>query len=323
MSMSSETSSSAGRARVLLVGLGPTSQTALDGLIEHFDVVAMVRPGDDETTRHAADLGVAVIPEATVAGVTAAVHEHEPDAVVVSSFDRILGAELLSRCPFVNVHYAPLPRGRGRATVNWAILNGDDSAAISIHHLTPGLDAGGILYQATVPIGRRDTVTDLYERLNGLQRDYIAAATSAAIAGDPGRLQDEAAASWCCTRVPEDGEVDWSSSSAAVDRLVRALKPPFPPAFTWFGLDRVSIESARPVEDPPHYEGRIPGRVVQVDRSSGHVDVLTGDGVFRLERVRVNDDEATEASNVIRSVKSTLGLRTADLVEALRQARAG
>lgn len=322
MSMSSETSSSADRARVLLVGLGPTSQTALDGLVEHFEVVAVVRPGDDETTRHAAELGVPVIPDATVAGVTAAVHEHEPDAVVVSSFDRILGASILSRCPFVNVHYAPLPRGRGRATVNWAILNGDESAAISIHHLTPGLDSGGILYQATVPIGERETVADLYERLNGLQRDHIAAATAAAIAGEPGEPQDETAASWYCTRVPDDGELDWSSSSATVDRMVRALKPPFPPAFTWLGLERVSIESGHPIEDPPRYEGRIPGRVVSVDRSSGHVDVLTGDGVFRLERVRLDNEEATAASDVIRSVKSTLGLRTADLVEALRQARA-
>ena len=185
-------------ARVLLVGLGATSLSALDGLAASFDVCALIRDGHDATTERARELGVRVVSDVTVGGVRAAVAELEPDAVVVSSFNRILDAELVSRCPFINVHYAPLPRGRGRATVNWAIINGDETAAISIHHLVPGLDAGGILFQQTVPIGPDSTVATLYDELNDLQRQHIAAATAAAIAGDPGVEQDELQATYLC-----------------------------------------------------------------------------------------------------------------------------
>jgi methionyl-tRNA formyltransferase len=221
----------------------------------------------------------------------------------------------------VNVHYAPLPRGRGRATVNWAIINGDTTAAISIHHLVPGLDAGGVLFQQTVPIGPYSTVATLYDELNELQRQHIAAATAAAIAGAPGVEQDERDATYLCTRVPDDGEVDWGASTAEIHRLVRALQPPFPSAFTWFGLDRIHIDVVSPV-DAPVYEGRVPGRIVRVDRVTGAVDVLTGDGVIRIDRVRVDDGEQVGAASVVSSVNMTLGLRTADLVEAIRRLRA-
>ena len=309
------------RSRVLLVGLGATSLSALDGLAASLDVCALIRDGDDATTERARELGVPVVSDTTVGGVRAAVAELRPDAVVVSSFNRILDAELVSQCPFINVHYAPLPRGRGRATVNWAIINGDATAAISIHHLVPGLDAGGILYQQTVPIGPDSTVATLYDELNELQRQHIAVAAAAAIAGDPGVEQDERQATYLCTRVPDDGEIDWSAPTAEIHRLVRALQPPFPSAFTWLGLDRIHLDAVSRVDDAPNYEGRVPGRVARVDRKSGAVDVLTGDGVIRLDRVRVEDGEQVAAAAVVSSVRMTLGLRTADVVAVVRSLR--
>jgi methionyl-tRNA formyltransferase len=309
----------ADRPRVVLVGLGATTQAALDGLVGTVEVVALVRSGDDDTVARARAAGLAVVDDATPAGVRQAVESLAPDAVVVSSFDRILPADLVERCPFVNVHYAPLPRLRGRATVNWAIINGDDEAAISIHHLVAGLDAGGILYQASVPIGGRSTVASVYEALDDLQRVHLADAVLAALAGDPGRPQDEEAATYACARLPDDGEIDWCASTIAIDRLVRALVAPFPGAFTWLGLDRVFLDAAEPLADGPRYEGRVPGRVIRVDRAGGSVDVLTGDGVLRVRRVRVGAGEAVDAATVIRSARSTLGLRTADLVSRIVQ----
>lgn len=306
--------------RVLLIGRGPTSLSALEGLVGRFDVCAMVRDGDDDTTRRAAELDVPVIADTSVASVREAITELDPGAVVVSSYDRILDAELVGQRPFVNVHYAPLPRGRGRATVNWALINGDDSASMTIHHLVADLDAGGILAQETVPIDATSTVTSLYADLNELQRRHLADAVALAISGDPGRPQDDADATYCCTRLPDDGEIDWASPTDTIDRLVRALQPPYPSAFTWLGLDRIHVDRATAVADAPVYEGRIPGRVVRVDRTAGHVDVLTGDGVMRLHRVSVGDGPVVDASTAIRSVRATLGLRNVDIVDALRRA---
>ena len=310
------------RPRVLLVGLGATTRSALDGLLPAFDVVALIRDGEDETTAHARRADVPVRLEPTLAGVQTAIDELSPDAVLVSSFNRIIGPAVLDRCPFVNVHYAPLPRGRGRATVNWAIINGDDRAWISIHHLVPALDAGGILYQGSVPIGPTSTVASLYEELNELQRANVADAILAAMAGDPGATQDEAEATYYCTRVPADGEVDWSRPAADVERLVRALQPPFPHAFTWHGLDRIEIIRAEVLADAPAFEGRVAGRVVAVDRRGGPVDVQAGVGTVRLHEVASEDGETVPASSVITSVRATLGLTTTTLADELRRLRA-
>jgi methionyl-tRNA formyltransferase len=307
---------------VVLVGLGPTTRDALDALTERFAVLALVRPGEDETTAYAAKLGVPVESGTRIADIEALVERLAPDAVVVSSYDRILPDRLLARRPFVNVHYAPLPRGRGRANVNWAIINGDAETAISVHSMAPGLDAGGILYQETVPIGPRDTVTDLYDRLNARQRAVLAEAVARRLTGDEGDAQDHAAATYGCTRLPDDGLIDWSASTDEIDRLVRALAPPYPGAFTHLGLEQLAIVRAEPAPDAPTYTGRIPGRVVLVDRSgAGWVDVLTGDGVLRVHEVATEDGSPAAAATVVRSVKATLGLRVTDLVRALRAAR--
>lgn len=309
---------------ILLIGQGITALSALQSLLDRFDVVGMVRSGDagDEAIRVANSSGVAVFADTSLAGVNCAIKLANPTAVVVSSYDRILPADLVASMPFVNVHYAELPRYRGRATVNWAIINGEPRCAISIHSLAPGLDAGGILFQRFVPIGPSDTVTDLYERLNAIQREALAGAVARRLAGEEGEPQDESRATYACTRLPEDGEIDWSAPTETADRLVRALTDPFPGAFTWLGLRRLVIRKAGPVR-VPRYEGRVAGRVVRVDRSAGFVDVLTGDGALRLHEVALDGAPPQRAADVITSVRQTLGLSTARLLAALdaREAR--
>ena len=311
------------RGRVLLVGMGPTTRTALDALSARFDVVGLVREIGagvvDPVVARACRLGVRVIPVATIPAIEAAVKELRPDCVVVSSFHRILPDTLLSKCRFVNVHYALLPKYRGRANVNWAILNGEKATGISIHEIAPGLDAGNVLFQAEVRIGPDDDVTTLYERLNEVQGAALVGAVERLLRGDGGERQDEAQATYGCTRLPDDGEIDWSASSDAVHALVRSQTPPFPGAFTYFEGKRLTVWRAKPVADAPRYDGRIPGRVVGVSRADGTVDVLTGDGVMRLLEVQLDGGERTAAANVVRSVKSTLGLRTTDLLRRIEQ----
>ena len=312
--------------KVLLLGMGPTALSALESLAMRFHVVGLVRDsrvapaGSDEVADRARELMVPLFSDVSIEGVERALNESNPDCTVVSSYDRILHASILGRCGFVNVHYAPLPEYRGRANVNWAIINGEAETAITIHVLTPGLDSGNILYQKRVPIGPDDTVADLYTTLNELQRQALGSTVARYISGYEGTPQDEARATYGCGRVPDDGEIDWSDSTKRTYALVRALAPPYPGAHTYLGTRRIVIVRASPLANAPRYVGRVPGRVVGRSRKGGHVDVLTGDGVLRIHEVMSGDSTTGPASGLIGSTRQTLGLRASDLlarIEAL------
>ena len=304
---------------VLLVGQGITTQTALESLAETFQVVGVIRnsgvSGDeDEVTRRADELKIPVLSDVSVEGLRRAIMEHQPDCVVVSSYDRILGPRILDHSRFVNVHYSLLPEYRGRANVNWAIINGEPEVAITIHALMSELDAGNILFQRRVKIGPHDTVGDLYAVLNGIQREVLGETVARYLTGYAGVPQDPSAATYGCTRIPADGEINWSESTDRIYALIRALSAPYPSAHTYLEMRRISIIKAEPALDAPRYVGRVPGRVVGRHNDSGGVDVLTGDGVLRIYQVRTDDSIVHPASAVIRSTKQTLGLQTAELL---------
>ncbi|MEV7648996.1 formyltransferase family protein [Arthrobacter sp. NPDC089319] len=288
--------------------------TALESLLETFDVCGLVRSPapEDDVSALANDVGTELSHDTSISGVNSFIARHRPEAVVVSSFHRILPEKMLGALPFVNVHYAPLPRYRGRATVNWAIINGELSTAISIHDLAPRLDAGGILFQQHVAISDTDTAATLYARLNTIQRAELGKAVHRRLEGDMGVPQDDSKATYVCARLPQDGEIDWSQPAESIHRLVRALVYPFPGAFTWLGNRQLTVKHCEVVTDFV-YEGRVPGRVVHVDRQNGAVDVLAGDRIVRLLNIESEGRDAAPAE-IIHSTRATLGTPAAAAV---------
>jgi methionyl-tRNA formyltransferase len=211
-----------------------------------------------------------------------------------------------------------LPRYRGRANVNWAIINDEPHTAITIHTVIASLDAGNILYQQQVLIHERDTVADLYAALNALQREHLAATVLRMLDGYVGEPQCESGATYGCGRGAEDGEIAWHASTRSIDCLIRGLVAPFPGAYTFLDGRRLIIWRAEPLLNPPHYAGRVPGRVVSISRSAGYADVLTGDGVLRVYEVECEGEARTATAHVVTSVRATLGLRTVDLIDRIR-----
>lgn len=310
----------AGTDRVLLIGLGVTALGALESLATRVSLVGVVREAGeagmqpDPVALRARQLRIPIYEDASPAAIGALVSRIAPDCVVVSSYNRILSAELLARSRFVNVHYSALPRYRGRANVNWAVINDEPATAITIHVMSPGLDAGNILFQRAIQIGPRDTVGALYRQLNELQQEHLGRAVVDHLRGATGFEQNEAEASYGCTRLPEDGQLDWSAPTRRLDCMVRGLSDPFPGAWTYLNSQQLTVWSAEPVENAPAYVGRVPGRVVGRSTAAGSVDVLTGDGVLRLHQVQLEGEDRVPAANVIRSVRTTLGLRTHELL---------
>jgi methionyl-tRNA formyltransferase len=315
-------------ARILLIGQGTSALSALEALAERFQLLGVVRAvapkeaASDPVVVKAQSLGVRVFGDLTIKGIDRLASELRPDLVVVSSYSRILPAGLVQKARFVNVHYAALPRCRGMTTANWALINNDTSTGITIHTIVPGMDEGNILLQRLVPIRPDDTVVTLQERMNAVQREILGDAVQRCLDGDAGEPQREEEASYVCTRVPADGEIDWSRPAGAIGRLVRALVPPFPGAFTFYEGRRLLVWKASPVKQPRRFEGRVPGRVVGFSRQEGWIDVLAGKGILRVEEVQRDGEAPAPAVQVIASTRATLGLRATDLlarIEALEK----
>jgi methionyl-tRNA formyltransferase len=310
---------------VLLLGMGPTTVTALESLVQRFSVVGLVRdmrggPEDEEVASRAAECSVPLYSDIRPDAVDALLARTRPDCTVMSSYNRILPPAVLGRTPFVNVHYAPLPRYRGRANVNWALINGEPEAAITIHAVEAGLDAGNILFQEAVALGPDDTVSLVYERLNSIQRRELGRTVERFLDGFTGEPQNEAQSTYGCTRVEADGEIPWDSPTKDIYALVRALAHPYPPAHTYLDCCRIAIVSAAPSPSARQFVGRVAGRVVERSPSRGYVDVLTGDGTLRVFEVMVpGEAHPVAASTVITSTTHTLGLRAADLLARIEE----
>jgi methionyl-tRNA formyltransferase len=304
---------------ILLVGNGPTALAALRSLTPRFRVGGVVREecSEDPVRAYAACQNIPVFALRREEEIAALVSKARPDAVVISSYNRILSPQVLRLSQFVNVHYSPLPRYRGRANVNWALINGERTAAISIHRILPGLDSGNLLYQEEVVIGALDTAGSIYERLNAIQERVLADVVLRMLGGDEGRPQDHSKATYGCGRIPGDGEIDWCSTTYAIDRLIRALAPPFPGAFTYFDFQPLVVSQATCLEEVPFYEGRVPGRVICRSSADGWVDVLTGDGVLRLVEVVDSSGRPFPPARLIKSTRATLGLSRQDLLHRI------
>jgi methionyl-tRNA formyltransferase len=309
-------------ANVILIGLGITTHSALQSLLSTCNVQAVVRTldtsnPDDPVIALAQQAGIPIFSDVSQAAIKSLLFKFQPDCVVVSSYNQILPPALIQLSTFINVHYSPLPQYRGRANVNWAIINDEPYAAITIHRITPELDEGNILFQQLVLIRSSDTVADIYNQLNEIQQQHLGHTVLNGLNGNEGVPQDNSEATYCCTRLPEDGEIDWSASTRSIDCSVRALVAPFPGAYTYFQGEKMWIWKTKSVHYPP-YVGRIPGRVVGRSKTEGYIDVLTGDGILRIYEVQVEGRDKATAANVIKSVKSTLGLQKSDLLNRIQ-----
>lgn len=197
-----------------------------------------------------------------------------------------------------NMHGSLLPRYRGRAPVNWAVLNGEKEAGATLHVMVEKPDAGDIVDQQAVPIGPDDTAAAVQARVTQAAVDVLARQLENLKSGRAPRTpQDSSRASTFGRRRPEDGRIDWSWPAARVHNLVRAVSHPYPGAFGTLAGDTVFIWETRirPPVSGGDGRGRPPGSIfVRNDR----LFVVCGDGrlleILRLQREGEAEREGTE-----------------------------
>jgi len=194
----------------------------------------------DSVASTAADYGIATTtPENPNApDVVAQVAAVAPDFLFSFYYRRMLAAPLLAlpRLGALNMHGSLLPKYRGRAPVNWAVLCGERETGATLHYMTAKPDDGDIVAQTAIPILPDDTGRDVLDKVTVAAEMTLDRALPALLAGNaPRRPQDLAQGSYFGARRPADGVIDWTRDARAVHNLVRAVAPPYPGAFTAVG----------------------------------------------------------------------------------------
>ena len=167
--------------------------------------------------------------------VVARVASLAPDFLFSFYYRRMLGPELLALPPrgALNMHGSLLPKFRGRAPVNWAVLAGERETGATLHYMTIKPDQGDIVAQTAVPILPDDTAREVLDKVTVAAEATLARVLPALVADTAPRVpQDLAHGSYFGGRRPEDGIIDWSRDATAIHNLVRAVAPPYPGAFT-------------------------------------------------------------------------------------------
>ena len=157
---------------------------------------------------------------------------HEADVAVVVAYGRIL-PEAFLKAPkhgCVNVHFSLLPKYRGAAPVNWAIVNGENDTGVTTMMIEPELDSGPILLQRSTPIDAKETAPQVMERLAEMGA-VLLSETLRDFGKVKPREQDHAQASFAPILKKEDGLIKWSSTATSIDRAIRGFQP-WPNAYT-------------------------------------------------------------------------------------------
>ncbi len=243
--------------------------------------VANVRSADPAAW--AQDKGVPIIPFTTYENVLERHQGKLPAICLVAGWYHMVPRRFRETFPrgCFGFHASLLPKLRGGAPLNWAILSGAKETGVTLFEMADGVDTGLIFGQESFPIAPNAMIGDLVVA----SRDACATLTmrhlAALLDGNAKGRPQEGEASYGLQRMPDDGRIDWAQSRLEIDRLVRAVSRPYPGAFTTLGEDRIQIWATRIPDEVPLVLGA-PGQIVMLP-DFDLPGVVTRDGLLLIE----------------------------------------
>lgn len=226
------------------------------------------------------------------------------DAAVVVAYGRILPEAFLQAFPLgaINVHFSLLPKYRGAAPVNWAIVLGEAMSGVTTMQMDAGLDTGDILLQSETQIAAGETSIELMHRLAGIGAELLAETLSKIESISP-RQQNEAHASYAPILRKEDGLLSWMLNATDISNRVRGFQP-FPTTFTYFKDKKLTIWRCKPVEAEFHL--KTIGEIVEA-RGDSLLVYCGGDTVLQVEELQLEGKRRVTARDFINGVKPAVG----------------
>ncbi len=218
----------------------------------------------------------------------------KPDLILSVYYRNMISTKILGLAPLgaFNIHGSLLPKYRGRAPINWAVLHGEPRIGMTLHRMVKSADAGAVVDQAGVDIGPRDTAEQAFRKVLPCARLVLARQIDALLAGTARETpQDESQVTYFSGRKPEDGRINWTQTSTQIFNLIRAVTDPYPGAFTDIGPARLMVwwaETDSPAAQTlgmatsasPTPNRAAPGTILSISP----LVVATGDGALELTK---------------------------------------
>ncbi|MCR4694650.1 MAG: methionyl-tRNA formyltransferase [Pseudobutyrivibrio sp.] len=233
--------------------------------------------------------------------------KYQADVFVVAAFGQILPKVILDmpRLGCVNVHGSLLPKYRGAAPIQWAVIDGEKVSGITTMMMGPGLDDGDMLLKSQVELAADETGGSLFDKL-AIEGGKLAVETIEKL--DRGQItpepQDESQATHVGMIKKEMGNINWSKPAVEIERLIRGLNP-WPSAFTYLDGKTLKIWSAQVIEGKGE-----PGSIISVDKN-GFV-VATGHGCLLIRELQLEGKKRMAAGDFLRGYQLAEGTRLLD-----------
>ncbi|WP_130850064.1 methionyl-tRNA formyltransferase [Intestinimonas timonensis] len=228
-----------------------------------------------------------------------------PELIVVAAYGRILPSDILDYPAYgcINVHSSLLPKYRGAAPINWAILNGEKTTGVTIMHMAPELDAGDMILQGETAIGPNETAPELFGRLAELGGKLLVEAVDLLASGQAPRTPQDAAVSTYAPMLSRElSPMDWSKGAQALHDQVRGLLP-WPCATAEFGGIRCKVFSTDIIDDTTNLT---PGTVAEAGNTG--IVMACGNGtLLRIKELQPDGKKRMAAADFLRGHPLTVG----------------
>jgi methionyl-tRNA formyltransferase len=231
---------------------------------------------------------------------------YKPDVIAVTAYGRILPGPLLSMPPMgtINVHGSLLPRYRGAAPIQWAIINGESVAGVSIMQMDEGLDTGDVILTGSTPVAADDTTASLAARLAPLGGRLLIEALDQLQAGEALiQPQDDSLATMAPPLTKEQGLIDWYEPALAISCRIRGLDP-WPTAYTFLNGKRLRLFKPEIVSHPDTME---PGSICTADKNG--LMIATGLEYLSIKEVQIEGSRRMEVGPFLQGHELKPGTR--------------
>lgn len=234
--------------------------------------------------------------------------KYEADIMVVVAFGQILTKEILEMPKYgcINVHASLLPKYRGAAPIQWAVINGEEVTGVTTMRMDEGIDTGDIILKEEVVLDKKETGGSLFERLAKKGADLCVKTLAAIEAGTATYTpQNHEEATHTSMIKKQLGEIDWTKPAQELERLVRGLNP-WPSAYTHMNGKTLKIWEASVLEkEEADRENKRPG-TIEVGKNT--IAVQTGKGMLQLEEIQLEGKKRMQADAFLRGVNLETGM---------------